>query len=200
MKKFSTIIWLSVVLLSLNGCATRIGLKDPISFAPSAVTAIPIHLGVVLTDGAENSFLKRRSFELLVGEAVKQNIGNSLQPLFHAVTVRTNISHLPTAVNNVAYVRFAPGTEFYLPGTIFQDSKVTVVVNCEVYDKTGKTLIWKTLAQGTKAGKQPPSLGLLTAGAINSFYRNLVKDSVQASLSELNSQISISGKEALHIQ
>lgn len=188
MKKIGVILWLSVMLLSLNGCITRIGLKEPISFAHSSSAAIPIHLGVVLPDGAENYSLKNRGFELLVGEAVRQNIGNSLQTTFQTVTVSTDTADLPATVKKVAFVRFGSGTQFYLPATIFQDVKVTVVLNFEVYNG-GTTLIWKTTSQGTKSGKQPPSLGLLTAGIINSFYRDLTKDSVKAALDDLNNQI-----------
>lgn len=195
MKKTSVLLQLIAFIFLLSGCVSRIGLKEPLTFSPSSVSTIPIHLGVLFPNGLNHHSFKQRGIELLVGKAIKENIGNSLLSSFQEVTVSTNTTELPTTINAVANVRFASGTNFHLPLTVFQEIKLTVVLNFEVIDTKTKAVLWETTARGEKAGYQPPNLGLLNISFVNAFYRNLTRDSVQMALDDLNEQIQIKGKE-----
>jgi hypothetical protein len=200
MKKSAIVLQSFAFLILLSGCVSRIGLKEPLTFAPSSVSTIPIHLGVLFPDGMKHHSFKQRGMELLVGKAVKENIGNSLLSSFQSVTVSTDTAELPATINAVANVRFDSGTDFNLPLTIFQEIKLTVVLDFKIIDKNTKAILWKTTARGEKKGHQPPNLGLLNISFVNAFYRNLTRDSVTMALDDLNEQIQTKGKEILRLQ
>ncbi len=200
MKMLLRVSCLSIALFSFSGCVSRIHLKEPILFTPNYTLDIPKNIGIILADGAENYSITKGGLELFIGEAVFGNIGNSVKPLFQTVTVSTMVASLPPNVDRIVEVRISSGTELYFPATIFSDIKLTVALDFKVYDRTGKTLVWQTTSRGIKTGKQPPTIGFLTAGAINSFYRTLTQESVKASLVDLDNQISARRKELFGVE
>jgi hypothetical protein len=199
MKKIFVTLQISILFFLIAGCISRIGLKEPISFDPSSGATIPIHIGVLFPHRLNNQSFKQRGMELMVGQAVQENIGNSLLSSFQSVSVSTNVAELPATIKWLARVRFGSGTDFYLPPTIFQEIKLTVVLDFEIIDKNTESVLWKTTARGKKSGNQPPNLGLLNISFVNAFYRDLTRDAVKMALDDLNFQIQLNREEILRL-
>lgn len=211
MKNYLIAILLSLAVFPASGCAPTIKLTSPLMFPPvesqSITLPVNVHLGVIISPDVENyTISKMFSNNVAVGEAIKANIGSSLNPIFTKVTVARAVADLPADVNYLAYLRFAPDTNFeWGNAAFFTDSVGITALDFQVYEKTANRLCWKTVAKGVV--RRPAAVqmaetllpaGNITYAAENSrrfskYHEDIVSDSVRRALVDLNQKLIASG-------